>query len=298
MIMNKDEKQSIKEMYRAKNVKWAINSDATERKNDMTKVLKTLKAENSFYDLQFNDIYKKGFALAVKRQKEYAILNDSLFCLTRVNGQLESYEFLMPNQTGSYSYIKCKTSSVGLEHPSLTLSTAGFCIEIIYENNGKFVCDNFQYIGNKVWDMDKNCEPSAQDLVIAKNAREIILEAQDLFGAIKNTFAFQARFEKGLKSGEVSFGKRGGYFGNETPRQALVFSFENGAVEEPTVIFTPRSQNAFQTINKNSKIYLPLNPVHYATDDGLKRIANLDFIDLPLVVDAFKEDVKDKEKAD
>ena len=122
----------------------------------------------------------------------------------------------------------------------------------------------------------------------------MIKTSQTVFETIKNTVKFQNTFESALNNGKISFSKRGGIFKNGVrPNFALVLKFNEEVLDKPVTIYTPKAPVPFQIIDNKSKIYLPFQQVHSGLSDACQRISETDFIDLPIIVNAFAEDTKE-----
>lgn len=284
--MNKNEKQSIKQMFKAKNEKWARNRTATLRQETLINKFNQLTAENKFYDLEYRDIPNAGLKNISVYRTEYAILEDTLYCVTRANGRLQNYEFLTRNKDGNFSYIQCKTFSVGIEDPYLTVSTAGFCIEMVHKKKNSYVCETFQFNHEHVWNLDNGLQTHGEEEQFALSVREKVVQSQNLFTAIKNTFSFQNLFFAGLENGDVHFGRAPKTFksGGDI-NSSFCFKFDRNILEEPMTIYTPYTDEKFPTVTATSVLCYPIKLDYHGLGETMSHIEKTDMIDCPWMVE-------------
>lgn len=290
-----EEKQSLKQMFKAKSQSWANNFEGRTSKEKLIKKFSQLREKNQYFDVESKDEFLNlKLSHSVEKRREFAYFEDTLYCLNRINGKLESYEFLKKLKDGTFDYMQCKEFVIGTEDSSITQNYRTYCMEVLSERNGEFVRKTLQIYGSGVWDMDRYETASERTEKVARYAQSQMKKSQEIFTAIKNTFDFYEILVDGIADGTTKFGIQVKQPSEEDlPQPALFFSFNKNVFSKPLTIFTPHAENPFPTVTNDSTLYLPFD---FFTTNGisttLEKISATDMIEMPWLVDNSPQSTK------
>lgn len=280
-----DEKLSIKNFFKAKSKQYGLTKEGTELKSYALKKMGKMKETNSFYEVEVNDKYiSKNFDTIFQQTREFAIHNDNLYIINRINGKLESYEFLIKQPSGNFLYSRCKELQIPVDCLDDNWGY-GWCLDALFEHNGKFHSKLMQIHYGLVYDLSKDQEASEQVYALEKTFEKQMRASQDLFKIINNTYELQSDIANGIDNKTVIFGRSSTYFGDETLQSSLYFKFNETFQNLPIQIYTPNAQEKFPIITRKSVIHIPLILERNGISVTLKNFEDCDIFSIPLMIE-------------
>ena len=295
-----EEKRHIKNLFRAKSKQYGLTKEGTTLKeNAMAKFL-IMKANNSFYEIEVTDKYvSSNFDTIFQQTREFAICNDNLYIINRINGKLESYEFLIGSEKDKYEYLQCQELKIPV--PEEEKSGYGYCLFTMFEHNGKFHKKRMQICRRNVYDLDRDEEASDEVCSFANAVECQMRTSQHLYKLINNTYELHSAILEGIKNKEVCFGRNASSFGKDAPlQQSLCFRFSKDTTTLPTQIYTPFAEEKYPFVTTSSKIHTPLILTENAINATLDNVCASDMLSTPWRVDNSYQNTKsntEKEKA-